>query len=306
MNKRFLYSSLLILTGYAIINGAFHAFEGEYTRLDFLEMIIELALVLTIFIVGEGIVIKEKKELTQKLNEMKQNISFLINFEDYCNDCKNAIVSASNNSSVSTIQTPIFLESDNSANSGHFKDYITETAKQLLIKNSSTNSAKIILYRRLIVINNKNDVREINEEKIKLRVFLDSLYNELHNWTDTWKPTLKNIHIGIIRAEDIFNSPFSNLDVLLVTNTHLVIAFPIENNNNYMWGTSLHLNNKKGYFDKFDLHVQKFEEIYKRVWDNSKIKRVDFGNYHQSGNLDTSKANILKAIEASFSSLTST
>ena len=114
-----------------------------------------------------------------------------------------------------------------------------------------------------------------------------------------------NIHFGIIKAEDIFNSPFSNLDILLIKNTHLVIAFPLENNNSYIWGTSLHLNNGNGYLDKFAAQVPKFEQIYQKVWDSSKIEKIDFGKFHESGNLNLSKTKILAAFENSFTSLLS-
>lgn len=307
--RKFIILAIAILTAFTITVWLFHQTKSRpFTTEDFWLALIEISAVILIYALGELLLNEDKKQirsLIARQGQIQQDITFVNNFEDYCIECKKAIEAAQNNSHISTIQTPIILDADNSANSHDFQDYIIETARQLLVKNPQSNSPKIVSYQRLIVINNEMDTNEINEEKKKLTYFVDAIYSALNSWNDSWKPDLRNIHIGLIKSKDIYNSPFSNLDVLLVENSHLVIGFPMENNQNYIWGTSLHISNRRGHVESYVPQAPKFRRIYQAVWDSPNIKKIDFGSIHDINNLGNSKSAILSEINSKFSELLS-
>jgi hypothetical protein len=269
--------------------------------------VIEIVLVLVVFIVNEIYFSASEDNfnkrnilLEEKLKSLKQSTTFVDSFNLYCKECKKAISESKDNAEILTIQTPLSV--DARPDESYFEEYINETASQLLKKHSSTKGPKITTYKRLVVINNINNQFEIASEKQKLVSFVEAIYTLLNSWTDTWKPSLQNIHLGIVNASQIRNSPFSNLDILLIKNTHLVIAFPIENENeiDYAWGTSIHLNDSNKQFEKFNQEIPQFERIYNKVWGNTQTKKISFGDLHVSGNLKSSREDILEAIELTF------
>ncbi|MFA6128223.1 MAG: hypothetical protein WC699_13050 [Bacteroidales bacterium] len=248
--KKFLYVALGLLTAFAIIQITVRVFTNEaITIVEMISLIIELIVTLSIFVTAEQISIREQKRVkkeyedriylidseknrvTEALNnvnsDIKKSISFVSTFEEYCLACKETILIAENDSEISTIQTPLNLYSDTTPDSGYYKDYITVTAAQLLLKNKYTQCSKILSYRRLVVINDIKDKKEIKDEIEKIIVFVKAIYSQLDQRTEGWKPSLNGIHVGIIKSKDIFNSPFSHLDVLLIKKYPYCNCFPL-------------------------------------------------------------------------------
>jgi hypothetical protein len=305
-----IYIATLVSLSRAEIVHALHLSEAS-------ALIIEVILIVGLFAIGEYDIDTTKKEFLnqiknnekvflQQIENLKKCTLFVESFERYCKECKDAISDSKNESVILTIQTPLTVDPDSSPDRGYFNEYIAETAYQLLLKSSDTSTSKITTYKRLIVINDSNDDNEINSEKLKLEMFVKNIYSRLEEMSDaTWAPNLKNIHIGIVDAKHIRSSPFSNLDILVILNTHLVIAFPIdeEKTNSYTWSTGIHMNGSYNQVEKFNSGIKEFEKIYKRVWENPQTKKIDFGNYHDKSNLGFSEKKIIEAIDLTFSQI---
>jgi hypothetical protein len=302
--KKIVYILIALFTSFALILIYAHfIYEEHFTKVSIWITISEIIVTIVIFSIGELLSKKEIQHLSNKNREIKNCITFVSSFEKYCHECGRIIGLSENNSTISTIQTPIYLESKLSPNDGYYRDYINKTVNQLLLKNDTLDCCKILSYRRLVVISDETNKKEIEDEKYKLQVFVNEIYSQLSNGHLLWKPPLNNIHIGIIKSKDIASSPFSNLDVLLIKNNHLVFAFPLEDDNSYIWGTSIHLDNNSGHIDEFPIQVEKFEQIYHKVWISHKIRKIDFGKIHYPENLGISKKNIFNEIESQFNLL---
>lgn len=237
---------------------------------------------------------QEFEELKSKHKSEKKIITnsfptFVGNFNEFCDESKKAIVNAPNNSEIFTIQTPLIPDAITNGNV-HFKNYIDHIVKSIFTQNANGLDSKIPVFQRLIVINNKNDPDEIKQEEKKLEVFCDSVYKEIAK-TRTWEPTLQNIEIGIVDGKMITGSPLSHLDILLIKNTHLVIAFSKEKGKGYEWGSSIHFENN-AYNKRFVEQIPVFKSLYKNAWDNKAVKKINFGTIHVPGNLKDSKDKI--------------
>jgi hypothetical protein len=264
--------------------------------------IIEITLVIVLFSISWVNDKLSESAFQSQIRQSRESIRFVNSFEYYCKECMEAIVDTEDESEIITIQTPLMIDEHSSPDRGYYKQYIKQTANQLLIKNSSTDIHKIKSYKRLIVINDCDDENEIKSEKEKLKIFVEAIYDGIKSLPNNeWKPVLGNIHIGLVNAKSIQSSPFSNLDILVILKRHLIVAFPEEGKENkYMWGTSIHLNNANNGVAKFDDGMQAFDKIYEKVWENSGTRKIDFGAYHQHENHGFSKTRILEMIDLTF------
>jgi hypothetical protein len=258
-------------------------------------------------------IIEQKAQLRAAAIEQDAKNSvprFIANFCAFCQESIKAIKLSENNSEILTIQTPL-NPSETAPGKASFSEYLKSIVNELLTKNNDSNSSKVSVFKRLIVINNSNDASEIAQEKEKIVQFIELIYDKLTNWTNPWKPDLSNISIGLVEAGKIASSPFSHLDILLIKNSHLVIAFSKEDGNGYSWGTSIHFNKNK-FNDNFSEQIPIFAAIYNNVWDTKDmsnksclVHKIEFSQLHDPNNIGFSKTTVLKQVETVFSSIIS-
>jgi hypothetical protein len=261
-------------------------------------------------ILGEKFIKELNKELDDVKSDQKKEIErikssfpiFKSDFYEFCTESQKAISNAHDDSDILTIQTPLDPDED-SPDFSYYKSYVNHTVDTILEKNEVDDKSKIPKYMRLIVINDITDNKEIISEKKKIKIFIEEIYNKLSNWNRSWKPNLKNIYIGIVEAKNIHKSPFSHLDILLIKGTHLVIAFPTEEEKRYRLGPSIHFSDNE-WMNKFNNQIQEFSKLYKKVWQNKDVKKINFGVYHEPENLGISKDKIINEIDNIFNSLT--
>ena len=260
---------------------------------------------ITLFILTEVYVILRKKlkdkehqkDVSQLKEEHSNHISllykcfpsFIDSFIIFCSESIKAIQQSKNDSRIFSIQTPLIPAEYNDGMS-YFKAYIDSIVEQLLTKNININCSKISSFKRLIVINDKSDTLEIQQEKDKLQIFINSLFEKVK--TIDWSADLRNIEIGVIDANNMITSPLSHIDILLVINTHLVIAFPKEKDRGYEWGTSIHFNGNNEYND-FIHKMPVFSDLFNAVWNKPEVKKINFGNYYNHENWGSSRETIL-------------
>jgi hypothetical protein len=225
----------------------------------------------------------------------------VIEFKDFCAESTKALDKCNYQSDVYAIQTPVDPFSIHGGETA-FKNYLTKTVEVLLASDPINPSIrKIDSYKRVIVINNPKDPKEIEGEIEKIEEFITTLYEELKKPSRSNK-SLDNIIVGIICSKDIRFSPFSNLDVLLLKKAHLVIAFPKEHSGIYEWGSSIHINEcdtdetKKIVFrNQLNFLSQLFENS---VWNRIRTcnSYLMFSDLHDSNNLPNSEANIKQKV----------
>ncbi|MCF8428442.1 MAG: hypothetical protein K9I36_17035 [Bacteroidia bacterium] len=242
---------------------------------------------------------KGHQETVSQLNkEYKDHISllykcfpsFIDSFNIFCSESIKAIQQTKNDSKIFSIQTPL-IPSEYNEGIDYFKAYIDSIVEQLLTKNIEINCSKISSFKRLIVINDKNDAIEIGQEKDKLQIFINSLFERVYSID--WVASLRNIEIGLIDANSMIASPLSHIDILLVLDSHLVIAFPKEKETGYEWGTSIHFNGNDEYND-FIHKMPIFSDLFNKVWNKPEVKKINLGEYYNHENWGSSRDKILE------------
>jgi len=240
--------------------------------------------------------------LAYRLTIKTSPLNFIESFKEYCRECADSLKMATNDSQISTIQTPIKVDVTNDPD---YKTYITTTADVIIAQSTKNNGHKVSLYRRLVVINDKNRPTEISNEKEKLIELVDIIYYKLE-YSNHWQPTLKNIEIAIVEANDINKSPYANIDILIVAECILKLCFPkyLPDKQEFIWGTSLNIR-KNGLLEDYSIHCHHFKEIFDEVWDKCKKTHrvINLGEFYNPNEKKISKTKTLNAIDNLFTSL---
>lgn len=222
--------------------------------------------------------------------------NFIDSFNVFCAESIKAIQGSKNDSRIFSIQTPL-IPSEYNEGIDYFNAYIDSIVEQILTKNKEINCSKISSFKRLIVINDKSDIIEIQQEKDKLKIFINSLFKKVKSVD--WVPSLRNIEIGLIDANNMFASPLSHIDILLVMDSHLVIAFPKEKETGYEWGTSIHFNGNDEY-NEFIHKMPIFSDLFTKVWNKPEVKKINLGDYYNQEYMGVSRDDTLKEIDNLF------
>lgn len=302
MNKRFVYNVIILVTIIALTR--FLLVELLHLS-EYFAVISEIGLVLIVFYYNERMLKITEDERDSIIDNIKASFpKFIDDFSNYCIACTHAIQNAKEGAEIYTVQTPLYIEEIENGIK-HFEYYMKITCAELLRRedNVEINAARIHAYKRLIVLNNIGDRKEIDAEKKKLNEFIDKIHEQLNTWHDIKrKPDLSNIQIGLVLSTDIYNSPFSNLDVLLIRDTHLVVAFPIENTHSYEWGTSIHFE-KNDYQLDIQHHVDSFKRIYSHIWDKKDVIKIKFGDLYNPNSIGEGIVRIKNQVDNAFAEL---